>query len=131
MGCGAIGDAVALFGDESYWRDLVAFTWNIKTAEGQAGHRAPCCWQRSPPTKPSPIAIVADPDAEEKQGFIEGWFKFETAVGRGKGILRLKNGKCWTLLTSLEELKGFEERRGRNSVFGAEHGVHPGRTILA
>src|ERR1700728_3587262 len=29
-------DAVAaLFGQESYWRDLVAFTWNIKTMEGR------------------------------------------------------------------------------------------------
>ena len=27
---------VALFHDESYWRDLVAFTWNIKTLEGPA-----------------------------------------------------------------------------------------------
>src|SRR5271169_154016 len=29
-------DAVArLFAKESYWRDLVAFTWNIKTMEGR------------------------------------------------------------------------------------------------
>ena len=29
--------AAALFADESYWRDIVAFTWNITTAEGRAG----------------------------------------------------------------------------------------------
>ena len=29
-------DAVmALFGDDCYWRDLVAFTWNIRTQEGR------------------------------------------------------------------------------------------------
>lgn len=27
--------AVRLFAAESYWRDLVSFTWNIKTAEGK------------------------------------------------------------------------------------------------
>ena len=26
--------AAALFHDESYWRDLVSFTWNVKTMEG-------------------------------------------------------------------------------------------------
>jgi putative flavoprotein involved in K+ transport len=28
--------AAALFADESYWRDIVAFTWNITTIEGSA-----------------------------------------------------------------------------------------------
>ena len=28
--------AAALFAEESFWRDLVAFTWNIKTVEGPA-----------------------------------------------------------------------------------------------
>src|SRR5205823_14483902 len=48
---------------------------------------------------------------------IETMFKFETADGRGNGILRLTPDaadgnrlKAWTLLTSLEELKGFEEQ---------------------
>jgi putative flavoprotein involved in K+ transport len=31
--------AAELFGQDSYWRDLVAFTWNITTVEGQAGVR--------------------------------------------------------------------------------------------
>ena len=34
------GDSAAaaeLFLDDSYWRDLVAFTWNLKTVEGPAG----------------------------------------------------------------------------------------------
>ena len=48
---------------------------------------------------------------------IEAIFKFETADGRGSGVLRLtpdaNDGnalKAWTLLTSLDELKGFEEQ---------------------
>jgi ketosteroid isomerase-like protein len=43
------GDAlIALFAEDCYWRDLVAFTWNIKTLEahrhqgrGHAGQRQP------------------------------------------------------------------------------------------
>ena len=29
--------AGALFADESYWRDLVSFTWNLITVEGPSG----------------------------------------------------------------------------------------------
>ena len=29
--------AAELFGQPSYWRDLVAFTWNITTVEGRDG----------------------------------------------------------------------------------------------
>ena len=50
---------------------------------------------------------------------IEAIFKFETAAGRGSGILRLipdagdrNRLKAWTLLTALDELKGFEEQQG-------------------
>ena len=31
---GEFAKATSMFGDESYWRDLVSFTWNLKTAEG-------------------------------------------------------------------------------------------------
>src|SRR5690349_13128795 len=33
---GDADSAAALFNDDSYWRDLVSFTWNITTAEGNA-----------------------------------------------------------------------------------------------
>src|SRR5687767_11717000 len=46
----------------------------------------------------------------------EEWFTFETAVGRGIGHLRLRNSHAWTLLTTLQELKGFEEKAGVNRV---------------
>ena len=32
--------AIGLFQDDCYWRDLVAFTWNIKTLEGKDAVRA-------------------------------------------------------------------------------------------
>ena len=29
--------AAALFAEESYWRDIISFSWNITTVEGRAG----------------------------------------------------------------------------------------------
>ena len=45
----AAGDGAAaaeLFLDDSFWRDLVAFTWNIKTVEGRRRSRT-CSTTRS------------------------------------------------------------------------------------
>ena len=119
-----IDAAVALFEPDGYWRDLVAFTWNIRTQEGPQAIRA-MLKARLADTKPSVFAIEGA--ATEAGGVIEAWFTFETAVARGRGHLRLRDGKAWTLLTTMTELKGFEERTGERRIKGAEHGVHPGR----
>ncbi len=112
--------AAALFNEESYWRDMVSFTWNIATAEGQAQVQH-MIQQAVIPKKPSAWAI--DGDASEAGGVTEAWVTFETAVGRGYGHLRLQGGKCWTLLTTLKELKGFEEAKGSTRPKGVVHGA--------
>ena len=43
---------------------------------------------------------------------IEAIYEFETAVGRGQGVLRLpaaRPERAWVISTSLRELKGHEE----------------------
>ena len=114
----------ALFTDDCFWRDLLAFTWNIKTMEGREAIAAMLAENLR---RTAASGWRLDGEATEKGGVIEAWLTFETAVGRGKGYIRLRGDRCWTLLTSLEELKGFEEKTGRRRVFGAEHGVHQGR----
>jgi putative flavoprotein involved in K+ transport len=118
------GAAAAMFGADAYWRDLVSFTWNIKTAEDPAAIRA-MLEATVPEARPSNWALQGE--ASDASGPTEGWFTFETAVGRGKGHLRLIGGKAWTMLTTLQELKGFEEKKGERRVKGVEHGSHPGR----
>ncbi len=62
------------------------------------------------------------------------WFTFETAVGRGRGLLRLvdEDGpKAYTFLTTLYELKGHEEPRGTGRPMGAEHGATKDRITWA
>jgi putative flavoprotein involved in K+ transport len=116
--------ALALFEPDCHWRDLVAFTWNIRTQEGPEAIRA-MLKARLADTRPSAFAVEGE--ATEAGGVVDAWFTFETAVARGRGHLRLRNGKAWTLLTTMTELKGFEERTGARRVKGAEHGVQPGR----
>ncbi|MEZ5537715.1 MAG: NAD(P)/FAD-dependent oxidoreductase [Thiolinea sp.] len=115
----------ALFGEECYWRDLVAFTWNIKTQESREDI-ADMLQAQLDNVQPSNFQLIEE--ATEADGVTEAWFSFETATGRGKGLVRLKDGKCWTLLTSLDELKGFEENRNERRPLGAEHGIHKNRT---
>lgn len=112
--------AVELFGQESYWRDLVAFTWNITTVEGQAGVRRMLEHTLSR-TQPHRWQVTEEPVAVN--GVSEAWIEFETAVGRGRGYLRLRDGKAWTLLTTLEELRGHEESAGLHRPKGVEHGA--------
>jgi putative flavoprotein involved in K+ transport len=125
---GDIAATLALFDDDCYWRDLVAFTWNIRTQEGPAAIRA-MLQARLADTKPSNFALEGE--ATEADGITDAWFTFETGVARGRGHLRLKGGKAWTLLTTMTELKGFEEKKGEHRIKGAEHGVHPGRKSWA
>ena len=71
-------DFAALFHEDSYWRDLVAFTWNLKTLEGpeeiaamldaQLEHVRPSGWHATEP-----------PDTAD--GVTTAWIAFETGFG--------------------------------------------------
>ena len=116
--------AVQLFEEDSYWRDLVSLTWNIKTLEGKENIKA-MLEATVPDAKPGQWRIEGD--ATSDNGLVNSWFTFETAVARGKGHIRLKDGKCWTLLTTMTELKGFEEKKGATGAKGVQQGVCPNR----
>jgi putative flavoprotein involved in K+ transport len=111
--------AAALFLEDSYWRDLVAFTWNLKTVEGRDGVEAMLAETLA--AAPRRWRVTEPPD--EADGVVTAWLEFETEVGRGNGLVRLKDGRAWTLLTALYELKGHEEPRGPGRRKGVEHGA--------
>ena len=119
-----IDAAVDLFEAESYWRDLVAFTWNIRTQEGADAIRA-MLEKRLADVKPNGFQL--DGEATEADGVVDAWFTFETAVAHGRGHLRLRGGKAFTLLTTMTELKGFEEPTRERRAKGAQHGASRGR----
>jgi putative flavoprotein involved in K+ transport len=114
----------ALFHAESYWRDVLALTWHLKSVSGSdailrelamhAGRVRPTGFKIDRHRTAPRNVTRAGTDA------IEAIFSFETSEGRGSGVLRLtpnahggKEFKAWTLLTSLDEIKGHEERLGR------------------
>ena len=106
----ANGEAAgALFLADSYWRDLVAFTWNLKTVEGPEGVAD---LVDATAARAGASGFRTTEPASEAGGVIEAWIAFETEVGRGSGLVRLRDGKAWTLLTVLDELKGHEENKG-------------------
>jgi hypothetical protein len=113
-----------LFHPDSHWRDVLALTWHIRTVNGldailreleaHIGRAHPSGF-RTDPQRTAPRHVIR---AGTKA--IEAIFKFETAEGRCSGVLRLipdaNDGdmlKAWTLLTALDEIKGFEEQVGR------------------
>ncbi len=113
----------ALFHADSHWRDVLALTWQIRTVNGRdailaelkaGAARARPSGFRIPGERTAPRTVTrAGTQA------IEAIFNFETAEGRGSGVLRLTpdpndgTPKAWTLHTTLDEIKGHEERVGR------------------
>jgi cation diffusion facilitator CzcD-associated flavoprotein CzcO len=114
-----------LFHPDSHWRDVLALTWQIRTINGldailrelkaHVGRAHPTGF-RTDPYRTAPRYVT-----RAGTNAIEAIFRFETAEGRGTGVLRLtadpNDGttlKAWTLLTALDELKGFEEKVGRS-----------------
>ena len=122
----------ALFRPDAHWRDLLAFTWQVKTVSGarnvvdalklhSAGAGAAgfeIDRQRTPPRR----VTRAGTDV------IEAIFRFETPSARAQGVLRLipedargEDYKAWTLLTALDEIKGFEESVGSRRPHGESY----------
>jgi hypothetical protein len=106
----------ALFTDESYWRDLLAFTWNI-TPHAGAPTIAAALTKAQVETKARSFRLPEGRTAPRRLKrlgveVIEAIFDFETEHGRGHGVVRLpveQPNKAWVLMTSLDELKGHEE----------------------
>ena len=117
--------ATDLFQGRSSWRDLVALTWNITTAEDPDAIRE-MLEQTLATARPGDFELT-EPPVAAPDGTIEAWLRFETATGRGIAHLRLRDGRALTLLTALRELKGHEEPTGLTRPFGAEHGVNRDR----
>ncbi|WP_425090506.1 NAD(P)-binding domain-containing protein [Tropicimonas sp. S265A] len=127
---GDIDAATEMFTDDCYWRDLVTFTWNIKTVEGK-DQIADMLRHQLGTTKPRNWTLADGEIPTEEDGITTAWISFETDVARGYGLVRLRGDKIWTLLTTLVELKGHEEPKGFDRPLGAKHGAGRNRTTWA
>lgn len=117
---GSAAAITALFVPDSHWRDLLAFTWNLTPHIG-VEKIAAAMSKAQPTVQAHGFAIAKNrtpPRRTRRHGVevIEAIFEFETAVGRGNGVVRLladQPTKAWVFLTTLEELRGYEEKTGK------------------
>ncbi len=72
---GDFNQAVDMFDDDCYWRDLVSFTWNIKTLEGQENIRL---MLETTVSDVKPRQWQIEGKATSSNGIIQSWFTFET-----------------------------------------------------
>src|SRR6266550_14943 len=123
-----IGLLKTLFHSDGYWRDVLALTWDIKTVNGadaivtalKAHADAGVANFRIDPDRTAPRRVTRAGTAA-----IEAIYRFETARGRGSGVLRLTTddggAKAWTALTALNEIKGHEEQVGKSRPKGESY----------
>lgn len=115
-----VGDVSELFLEESWWRDIVAVSWNIKTKKG-TDDIGQYLQAHASKNGFGQFNIIEDgalqPRLSDLGGLIwvESGFTFETKAGKGRGIVRLANvgpllWKAWIVHTNLDELKGFPEQ---------------------
>src|SRR6478672_12639718 len=87
-------EAIAgLFQPDSHWRDLLAFTWSLTSTLG-ATNLARLLADRQGEMGARSFRLAASrtpPRRARRLGFdvIEAIFEFETALGRGDGVVRL------------------------------------------
>ncbi|KAI4211277.1 MAG: hypothetical protein LQ351_005961 [Letrouitia transgressa] len=133
----------SLFLDESYWRDMLCLTWDFHTLLGpkkisslgnaqKHGLRIKSLSldKSSSVTAPSILPV----DFKGKVMGVWSFLTVETDVGRGRGLVKLlpdpkdrDQWKAFSLFTSLQELKGYEELVNTRRPTGVEHGAHHGR----
>ena len=116
------GAVAALLTTDAYWRDILAFTWDIRTFSGRNDASVGMVRFASD-RKPSNFVLDALSVKSLERGAlgpsIEALFTFETDIGWGQGHFRLSdlentsgNWTAWTLFTALKDLKGHEEKVG-------------------
>ena len=122
--------AADLFVSKGNWRDLLAFTWSLRTFSGRENIAAgleqvfggPKLVRVSASTTVAPQMV-----RRAGQDCLEALFELETTEGCGTGVLRLlvETGstapKAWTLLTALGQLNGHEEHVGERRPSGLSY----------
>ncbi|MCW2495300.1 NAD(P)/FAD-dependent oxidoreductase [Jatrophihabitans sp.] len=120
---GRFGDAVGtgdahalrdLLSTDPWWRDLYALTWDIVAMHG-ADDIIDTLSGVLPVSRFGGIELDESWPVARNGGAIEAIFRFTTATGHGRGVIRLleEDGRwrCWIVSTSLEGLRGLPEAR--------------------
>lgn len=117
---GNVEGIIGLFVEQSFWRDVLALTWDFRTFEGTPNiknfleDRLASSHMKAFKLKDDFLGLYRPyPDL----AWIQALFEFETDVGVGSGIFRLVPAadgiwKAHCVFTNLEDLKDFPEKIG-------------------
>ena len=125
----------SLFHADCHWRDVLAFTWHLSSAKGRGTVAAALAeGQRRAEARDFEIPRGRRaPRRVTRLGIdsVEALFEFNTAVGRGAGLVRLSAAegdddggeemRAWLVSSVLESLRGHEERVGERRPSGAAY----------
>ncbi|KAJ5902003.1 hypothetical protein N7495_002531 [Penicillium taxi] len=118
-------DLINLFHSESWWRDMIALDWDMRTMH-TAAEIQDVLRKRQSQARLSHFQLQDKGQFKPKfEHVVDGicWissmFFFETAVGKGAGMVRLTQTaeggpwKAYAVYTSLQKLKGVDEPLGK------------------
>lgn len=135
-----------VFHDDSWWRDILALQWDFRTIHGRDDIRKFLEEnQKSTPLSAFKIHETGRfqprlESVDKATGFswISSLFHFETAIGRGTGVLRLTQErpgvwKAFSVYTTLQELKEhlepLNERRPYGTIDSMPGGLSKGTWV--
>lgn len=124
--------AAACVVDDGYWRDILSLTWDYRTHSGRVeiepALKTAISDLRPRAVRPAPGRTPPRLVKRAARLVVEAFFDFDTTVGRGTGFVRLPledsdplRSRAWLLLTTLQELRGFEEQIGDRRPTGVEY----------
>ena len=118
------------FQDDCHWRDILAFTWRFTSVAGR-DHVAARFVSAQERTRAHSFVVPSGhraPREVTRLGIasIEAIFAFETVDGACTGLVRLAPDKAglmraWLVSTTLQSLRGHEEKLGANRPSGAAY----------
>lgn len=131
---GRIEVLAEVFEPDGYWKDILSFGGR----RTHAGHedikrRLLASLSVVQPRNLRLAASRAAPRRVKRSGraMIEGYFDFDTAIGGGTGFARLLvnesrpiGSRAWIVLTTLQQLAGYEERMGARRPSGIEYSMN-------
>ncbi|KAJ5127031.1 hypothetical protein N7448_007810 [Penicillium atrosanguineum] len=128
----------SLFHAESWWRDMLALDWDMRTAHSSTEIEE-LLRKRQTHTQLHNLRLQDkgkfQPRWEQvvdELSWVSSMFFFETACGTGSGMLRLTQDqsdgkwKAYAVYTSLQELKGSEEPLGQRRPAGTTESMPGG-----
>jgi putative flavoprotein involved in K+ transport len=123
----SVEKVLATLTGDCYWRDLLAFTWDLGTYHGldAVGAMLDEHLRRAAPGGLAPDTFGPRVVASDNGNTIEGFFTFETPTAWCRGVVRLVEvdgeWRAATVLTDMADVKGHERALGGRRPIGPRH----------